>query len=357
MEHARIESSPSPVREAAARCSACGACGRHCDALARHGTPAEFLLGAGAERAAYDCALCGLCAEVCPAGVDLVAAFRHLRRRAFSSGRHPARRWLGRRLFEALGRSAPMRAWSVPPGADTVFFPGCALPGVRPGAVLRLWSDLRRAAPAGTVGIALDCCAALSRNVGDEAGFLEAARGLEARLRQSGIRRILTACPSCLAALRASNLPVELASAYEALADAVPPAPAPHRRLALHDPCATRGERSLHDAVRRLAAAAGVGVLELPHARERTQCCGAGERAGLSGTDAPAPGSEDAEGLFTYCAGCAGVLERRGPTAHLVDLLYPDQAPRRPRGWLRQFWNRWRLARHVRRRGGAAADA
>ncbi len=356
MEAARTEAFPSPLREAAARCSACGLCRQHCTALDRHGTPAEFLLGPGAEDAAYDCALCGLCTEVCPAGVDLVAAFRHLRHRAFSSGRHPARRWLGRRLFEALGRSGPMRAWSVPPGADTVFFPGCALPGVRPGAVLRLWSDLRRAAPQGRVGLALDCCAALSRNLGDEEGFLAAARGLAVRLRESGVRRVLTACPSCLAALRAAKLPVELASAYETLADAAAPAPNPVRRLALHDPCATRGERSLHDAVRRLAAAAGIGVLELPNARERTQCCGAGERAGLTGGGAAPATPDAADGLFTYCAGCAGILERRRPTAHLVDLLYPDHAPPRPQGWVRQFWNRWRLARRVRKRGEGALD-
>ncbi len=345
--------SPAPTTQAARSvaeaCTSCGACRRHCPVLERYGPPARFLSGPDAERAAYACALCGLCRQVCPSGLDAVAAVREVRRQAYAARRHPARRWAGRLLYEALGRSQVLRAWALPQGADTVLFPGCALPGVRPGAVGPLWRELGGALPGRPLGLVLDCCAALSRNVGDEDAFRASSAALFRGLAARGVRRVLAACPSCLTTLREAAGGLEVTSAYEVLAEARGEPGPTTRRLTLHDPCATREEPGLHEAVRRLARSAGVAVVEAAHSREHTLCCGGGEGVGLSGLPDRARRLEAGDqGLFTYCAGCTGALSRRGPAFHLVDLLYPAQAPSATPGLLRQLWSRWRLARRVR---------
>ena len=47
----------------------------------------------------------------------------------------------------------------------------------------------------------------------------------------------------------------------------------------LHDTCGARNDPDIHEAVRRLVQAAGHYVEEMPHARERTICCGSGGMA------------------------------------------------------------------------------
>ncbi len=331
------------------QCTSCGKCRGHCAVLSRYGTPAQALAGPRALAFAYACSLCGLCRELCPQQVDTAAAARALRRSAFAGSRHPRRRWFGKRLYEGLGRVAPFRRHLIPPGAETVLFPGCALAGTRPQAVLRLWQQLR--ATGSGVGLVLDCCSALSRNLGNEGGFRRHAERLTRSLQERGVTRILLACPTCHDALHAAGLPFRMEPVYAAL-DALPQGtPGEPTRYTVHDPCSARRYPEWQTAARRALGGSGAQLIDLPYTRATTLCCGAEGDPQLAPprqradafSAAPAP-------MATYCASCVQQLERLSPVRHVLDVLYGGPLPQRPAGLLRQFWRRWRLARAARRR-------
>jgi hypothetical protein len=58
--------------------------------------------------------------------------------------------------YERKGGSTIYSFYGLPAGCDTVFFPGCALPGTRPDAVSELFEALKQVIP--NLGIVLDCC-------------------------------------------------------------------------------------------------------------------------------------------------------------------------------------------------------
>jgi Fe-S oxidoreductase len=327
------------MREIAARCTACGACVKACPFLARYGTPRALAEGFDPARPesraiAYRCSLCGLCNALCPERVEPQRLFLHMRRRAVATGYFTPLRYLRILGYERLGMSQ-MLAWSgLPPGCDTVLFPGCSLPGTRPLTTLRMFRHLQAQIP--SLGIVLDCCGKPSHDLGRREWFERRFGRLAARLRQGGVRRVLLACPSCYAVFRDYGRGLAARMVYDWLAEAGAPAGA-HAgagAVCVHDSCALREELAVQRALRRLLGGMGLAAVEMAHRGRFTLCCGEGGMVaaldpGLArGWTAMRVGEAEGLPLVTSCAGCAAFLGRQAPALHIADLLYRPEALR-----------------------------
>ncbi len=346
------------------RCTECGVCTRECAFLAHYGTPkaiaSAFDFSRPRQRAiAYECSLCGLCSAVCPERLDPAQGFLELRRRHVASGHFdeaPYRAILG---HERRGISPRFSWYGLPEGADTVFFPGCALPGTRPEMVRRLFRDLRRSHP--SMGIALDCCTKPSHDLGRQ-GYFESVFGEMARyLSRQGIKRILVACPNCFKVFKQYGEGFAVNTVYEFIRSNgwKPQTKQEGREVVVHDSCVLRHESGIQSAVRGLLTEMGLKVAEMKHRARRTVCCGEGGMVGFVKPEfASAWGTvrqKETAGrlVVAYCAGCTGFLSRLTPSVHLADLLYrPEDAFRGTAKAARPpltYWNRLRLKQGLKK--------
>ncbi len=351
-------------REVAEGCIECGLCREDCPFLQKHGLPrwiAESCLSSReAQHArAFECSLCGLCTALCPVRLDPMKMFLHMRREAFVRGQGEDSRHRTLLNYERRGVSPHFCGHFFPPGCDTVFFPGCALPGTRPGRVFQLLEHLHKSQP--SLGIVLDCCTKPSHDLG-RTGHFEALFGhLKKQLWMRGVRTVLVACPSCHKVFKEHGREFHLATVYERLSDHRPPVlPLGKECVTVHDPCAVRFERHVQEAVRFLIRGLGLTLEEMTHHGEKTLCCGEGGAAGFV-----APGfsrhwksmrKEEAKGfrMITYCAGCVDALESTGPISHLLDLLFEPQASLAGKVKVSRtpmtYWNRFRLRQKLKKR-------
>ena len=350
---------PILARHLATHCRGCGRCARECEFLSRHGLPrrwAEDLLARPHHPVgpAFDCNLCGLCQAVCPRGLAPHRFFLSLRQRATA----PPPASLTHRLHERAGQSALLSWYGLPQHCDTVFFPGCALPGLRPETVFTLFTALGEMIP--RLGMVLDCCGAPSLALGRNPSFQRKFSPLEAILRRHGIRRLITACPTCYRTLDTHLPGISVEMAYGLL----PPAPGQGKdTVTLHDPCVLRFHPQIHHGVREMIQTMGFKIKEMAHHGKTTLCCGLGggkvssrlarnwrEKRQRENPDLP---------LVTYCAGCTQALAPNGPTLHLLDLwrhpgqdipqlLSRPELSRLPRG-MAPYANRLALKRHLQR--------
>jgi len=344
-----------------AGCIHCGRCERECAFLQRYGDPGRIAETWQGDNPAHDaipfsCSLCGLCSEVCPHDLPMAALFLNMRRAlvARGRGRYPGHRPLLN--YERLGRSRLLRGMFLPAGCDTVYFPGCALPGSRPAITRALITHLQAQVP--QLGVVLNCCGKPSHDLGRNQTFSSHFQRLHATLHHRGIRRVLVNCPNCHAVFRNYASGMEVQTVYELLADApLPGKPALHGAVIVHDPCVMRTEELPQAAVRTLLGRIGEWIDPLKHTGRLTRCCGEGGAVHgvnprLAETWAIRHAREaHGERLVTYCAGCALHLDRHTPTSHLLDLLFEPE--RALAGTLRtvrapfSYLQRWRLKRHL----------
>lgn len=342
-------------------CTECGACVDECAFLKLYGTPRA--LAEGHDPAdprkrvpAFECSLCSLCTAVCPFGVDPKALFLELRREAVDRGDAPLPEHKGVLGYEKAGTSKRFTWYGLPAGCDTVFFPGCALPGTRPAAALEVYSRLKKEIP--SLGVVLDCCTKPSHDLGRDAHFKACLGELKSYLLAQGIRRVLVACPNCWKVFTEYAPELAVETVYETLA----PLPAPSTAtgtVTVHDPCVLRFAPKAQAAVRALAAAAGVTVEEMDHSGKTTLCCGEG---GTVGALAPAlarswvaqrAGETGGRRVVTSCAGCANQLASRVPVCHILDLVADPAAALEGRApvsrGLVTYWNRLRVKARLKR--------
>jgi Fe-S oxidoreductase len=336
--------------------------------LTRFGTPKRIADAFDPEnRKAFDvafaCSLCGFCSVVCPQGADPDGLFLAMRRAAVASGRRdaPAHRRLIR--YEARGCSPRYSWYGFPEGCDTVFFPGCTLAGTRPGQTLAALRSLQQEIP--FLGIVLDCCIKPSHDLGRTAFFDDVFGALRKHLLDSGIRRIVTACPSCHKVFKIHGSPLRVESMYEILAASKHlHATGLKKEITVHDPCPVRLETGQHKAVRHLAMRCGGKISEMPRSGRLTLCCGEGGAVGhllpdLSKTWTVARRAQAAgRHIVTYCAGCSGFLSAVTPASHIIDFLFSGDTRRPFKMKVSRppmtYLNRIRLKYYLKRRFPAA---
>lgn len=356
------------VRTVSEKCVECGLCSKECLFLTEYGNPGAIAAGYDGRDAAgnsmpFECSLCGLCTAVCPVGADPARMFLEMRRESVrrGGGHYPEHSVI--LDYERRGTSRRYTWYAFPPGCDTVFFPGCTLPGTRPGRVRELYNHLKQSVPG--LGIVLDCCAKPSHDLGRETSSESAFGELKAYLLEHGIRKVLVACPNCFRIFRDNGGEISTKTVYEVLAEnGLPHSKSVSGLATVHDPCAVRSEESIQGAVRDLAGRTGLTVEEMRHHGKKALCCGEGGSVGFLSPEFAKNWSlkrkEEAGGrrIITYCAGCANFLGAHTPTSHILDLLFEPEATlsgtvKVSRAPL-TYWNRIRLKNWFKRNIDAA---
>lgn len=316
------------------QCTACGLCWKQCAFLRKYGKPKEIALSYDPQRdsaMAFECSLCNLCTALCPFHINPAAMFLAMRREAVRQGQGTFPEHQPIRGYEKQGFSPLFSYYGLPHDCDTVFFPGCGLPGTRPDKVIRLFGHLRKIIP--TLGIVLDCCTKPSHDLGDQNFFETMFFELKSYLLDHGVKKVIVACPNCHKVFQQYGGEIVVTTAYQELLGT--PLPAGNRvsgTVTVHDPCAIRFEDSIHEAARALLTAKGLRVEEMKHHHQKTICCGEGGSVGFLAPELSKNWSgmrkEEANGraILTYCSGCANYLGPVTPTFHLLDLIFEPEA-------------------------------
>ncbi|MBM9535720.1 (Fe-S)-binding protein [Desulfobulbus alkaliphilus] len=321
------------------QCSECGACVKSCAFLKHYGTPSAITRNHDFTQVsflamAYECSLCGLCTAVCPEKLEPSRLFLTLRRIFVAAGHFDPSVYRTILGYEHRGRSRLFAYQGLPADCDTVFFPGCNLPGSRMATTLHLYEKLRSIIPA--LGVVLNCCSKPSHDLGRQDHFEAVFGELRHTLQGQGVRRVLVACPNCYTIFHqyGEGLSVQTIYEYFAVEPGTVPFPSAWGAISVHDPCAMRNSEGIQQAVRKLLSAFGLEQVEMKHQGPRTLCCGEG---GMVSTVRPAFAErwvklrrKESGGrrLVTYCAGCCGFLGKTMPTVHLADLLCQPEAVR-----------------------------
>lgn len=343
-------------------CIACGLCEKDCRYLQSFGLPGEqaqkALSGLLNLKQVFSCSLCGLCTTVCPKDIDPAFMFAGLHQQAVREGEGIFKEHKGLIGYEKWGSSQVFSWYGLPAGCETVFFPGCALPGTRPDRVLQLMDVLRKQIP--DLGIVLDCCTKSSHDLGRMEYFFNTFEQMKKTLLQQGIRRVLVACPSCYKIFARYGEGLKVQTIYEILAGIELPRADITGEVTVHDPCSIREQLAVHVAVRKLLAATGLEVTEMKHHGTSTVCCGEGgavhylNRGFAENWSAIRAREANGRRIITYCAGCTHFLSQHMPTNHVLDLLFDGKATindkvliaRSPFTWL----NRLQLKRRLKKK-------
>jgi ferredoxin len=149
------------LRAVSEKCTECNLCQKECAFLQKFGKPKAIADAFEPSRkdyqaVAFECTLYGLCTAVCPVDIGPARMFLEMREEAVrrGGGDYPERGVILN--YEKRGTSRHYTWCGLPEGCDTVFFPGCNLPGTRPGRVMQFHEWLQRIAP--SLGIVPDCC-------------------------------------------------------------------------------------------------------------------------------------------------------------------------------------------------------
>ncbi len=342
-------------------CIECGLCQKACRFLRKYGTPKEFvtkLADLEMEELAFSCSLCGLCQAVCPKKIDTSALMLVLRKEAVAEGQGRFGEHCVIRRYESKGVSPLFTWYTLPEGCDTVFFPGCALPGSRPQSTRRLFTLLADKIP--HLGMVLDCCTKPSHDLGDFTRFSTYFDEVVDYLTFRGIEKVIVACPNCYKVFKRYGKGVAVTTVWEYLEKIPADQAVATATVTIHDPCVMRDEVVIQDQVRHIINQCNCTVEEMPHSRKKTVCCGEGGSVGWIDPElAETWGTirkQEAEDqkVITYCAGCANLLQGKKINAsHLLDLYFEPHITLSGRERVSRapftYWNRLRLKRYLQK--------
>jgi Fe-S oxidoreductase len=318
------------------QCINCKLCQKECAFLRAHGKPKHIAdsydpTNEMFRRMAFECSLCQLCGAVCPVNINPDELFLEMRREAVRTGKGDYGQHAGILGYEKRGTSKRYSFYAVPQECDTVFFPGCTLPGTRPYGTWALFEYLRKHIP--TLGVVLDCCTKPSHDLGRDDYFRAMFGEMKDYLVEKGVRNVLVACPNCYKIFSKYGDPLSVQTVYEFLSrDGLPTDKQLRETVTVHDPCGVRYDNGIHSAVRRLCKRQGLSVQEMKHHKKTTLCCGEGGSVGHLTPDyaknwgSLRKGETNGNRIITYCAGCAHFLGGITPTSHIVDLLFQPEA-------------------------------
>ena len=262
------------------QCIQCWICHDHCLFLESFDIdPANLELNNMPAETAYACSLCGLCGEVCPEQIDLSRVFQERRKKAISDGEIEAEDCSY--LFPdtsdhsiKLYREKHHIDYSdlkKEGSGTTAFFPGCTLLAYAPDLTRAAYRALQ--SQLGSVVFLEDCCGKVLYQFGLEKRARMFTQALQARLKEQGIERIITACPNCYYYLQDTLPGIKVDTIYQAL----PPHDAYLDRMAtIHDSCPDRKDGIFAEQVRKHLQACGLHMVEMEHAGAETICCGSG---------------------------------------------------------------------------------
>jgi Fe-S oxidoreductase len=358
---------PSPLQyeldQMMEKCKNCKLCQKECAFLQKYGRPKTIaenfdFANPTSPQMAFECSLCNLCTAVCPFDADPGAMFLEMRR--FSSKNSTGQFKQHKRLlnFERRGSSQKYSHFALPPGCNTVLFPGCALSATRAGIVRELFTHLSKTYP--NLGLVLDCCTKPSHDLGRQAHFLKMFNEIKKILLNNDIKTVLVACPSCYNVFENYGSPLKVKTVYEELAKQDQPTNCAVKGLkaSFHDSCTARFAENMQDSVRKIARNTGIDLSEMKHHGKKALCCGEGGGACfidpklIENWKSERRTEMDDQLILTYCAGCANFI---GPldANHILDILFSKRVKKGKRPKVTRapftYWQRIRLKRWARK--------
>ncbi len=306
----------------------------------------------------FSCSLCGLCHGVCPKKLDPSAMFLAMRRQLVARGVGGLTQHKTIRSYERRGSSSLLSWYYFPPGCETIFFPGCALPGSRPQTVTSIISILQENVP--NIGFVFDCCTKPSHDLGEQHYFLEMFGALCTILQDQGVKKVLLACPNCHRIFSEYGKMFEVETLYDFFSEQKIFRSELSQEVTVHDPCGIRHEQAVQQSARKLVRQQGLSIQEMKHTGRKSLCCGEGGSAGYVRPDLSkqwtAKRVEEAAGrlVVTYCGGCTHILGKKTKVVHLLDLLVAPKETIRGRRKVNRalliYWTRFWLIQKFKRR-------
>ena len=345
------------------KCINCTLCQKECEFLTRYGKPKEiaeaYILNKTLNPTMpFECSLCRLCAAVCPVEINPAKLFLDMRREAEKQGNGCYKAHSRILAYETRGNSKRYTWYSLPEDCDTILFPGCTFPGIRPELTLRLFNHMAQEIP--TLGIVLDCCNKISHDLGRKRHFFDMFEEMKAFLLNNGIRKVFVSCPNCYNIFDTYGGALEVITVYEYISkNGLPEDKSIRGSVTIHDPCAFRFNGPVQSAVRDLLQKQQITIREMPHSGEKTLCCGEGGSVGFVSPKISGKWTErrvqetDGNRLITYCAGCVNLLSKTTPTSHALDLIFEPEtsinAKSRTVNAPINYLNRLKLKHHFRK--------
>ncbi len=249
-------------------------------------------------RGVYECTSCGRCSVVCHVGIDYLAHNEEWRRWLARSGCGPMEdhkvlvRSLANYRNPYLSPSRDRARWAegldLPTTGEVLYFAGCSDSYVHPQVARRTVAVLRALGhDVAYLGNDEPCCGSTACRLGLEGPFDELAGEVVSRIRASGAKTVVTACPGCSSAFReyypqagydlgapvlhlTELLDRELEAGRLVVEDPLP------GRYAWYDPCHLGRIDGVFEPPRRVLAACVEEMVDLARNRAESMCCGSG---------------------------------------------------------------------------------
>lgn len=280
----------------------------------------------------YSCNKCALCKFKCPQNLDIGKMTMEMCQKMVRHGIGPLSQHAPMVEAQEFYVSDEFKAIITSDDKTTrrVFFPGCSLSAYSPELVIKCYEYLNEKLP-GT-GIILGCCGGPTYLLGDNNRFESISRDIKSEVEKLGADQIIVACPFCYSLLKEHKPELNPVSLYTVLDEiGVPEEEDETESFNIHDPCTTRYEPEIQASARSIVKKAGYNIMEIPHSREESHCCGMGgmvyvvdEELGKLRTRRTL--DETSRYIVTYCATCRETLQGQGGhVIHLLDLLFNQE--------------------------------